>query len=114
MRSSYIWLPLSVSGTTLSLPNNYLNWVVDVNSGSMTAGPSENWYEAENASSIAASLKAERKEEAVSNTSNDMAPTEQMGAISPQIPPSQSNAESPHILTYLERRTLRPSARRLG
>ncbi|QRV84826.1 glycoside hydrolase family 43 protein [Ceratobasidium sp. AG-Ba] len=38
MRSSYIWLPLSVSGTTLSLPNNYVNWVMDANSGSMTAG----------------------------------------------------------------------------
>ncbi|KAG8751488.1 hypothetical protein FRC12_012426 [Ceratobasidium sp. 428] len=50
MRSSYIWLPLSISGTTASIPNNYLNWVVDVNSGSMTAGPSENWYEAESAS----------------------------------------------------------------
>ncbi|KAG8764343.1 hypothetical protein FRC12_008158 [Ceratobasidium sp. 428] len=50
MRSSYIWLPLSISGTTASIPNNYLNWVVDVNSGSMTAGPSENQYEAESAS----------------------------------------------------------------
>ncbi|QRV98871.1 glycoside hydrolase family 43 protein [Ceratobasidium sp. AG-Ba] len=58
MRSSYIWLPLSVSGTTLSLPNNYVNWVMDANSGSMTAGPSENWYEAENASRSGAAVVA--------------------------------------------------------
>lgn len=49
MRSSYIWLPLTVSGTTASLPTNYINWVVDVNSGSMTGGPSENSYEGESA-----------------------------------------------------------------
>lgn len=46
MRSSYIWLPLTISGSTATL-NWYLNWVVDVNSGSMTAGPSENSYEGE-------------------------------------------------------------------
>ncbi|KAF8607241.1 galactan 1,3-beta-galactosidase [Ceratobasidium sp. AG-I] len=50
MRSSYVWQPLTISGTTASMPNNYLNWVVDVNTGSMTAGPGENWYEAESAS----------------------------------------------------------------
>ncbi|KAG9090507.1 hypothetical protein FRC06_001024 [Ceratobasidium sp. 370] len=50
MRSTYIWLPLIISSTTASMPNYYDNWVVDVNSGSMGAGPSENWYEAEGAS----------------------------------------------------------------
>ena len=50
MRSSYMWQPLTISGTTASMPNNYLNWVVDVNTGSMTAGPSENQPEAESAS----------------------------------------------------------------
>lgn len=50
MRSSYVWQPLIISGTTASMPNNYLNWVVDVNTGSMNAGPSENSYEAERAS----------------------------------------------------------------
>lgn len=48
MKSSYIWLPLTISGSTASM-SWYLNWVVDVNSGSMKAGPSENFYEGESA-----------------------------------------------------------------
>lgn len=48
MRSSYIWLPLTISGSTATL-NNYLNWVVDLNTGAMGAGPGETVYEAETA-----------------------------------------------------------------
>lgn len=48
MRSTYVWLPLTISGTTASM-KNAVNWVVDVNSGSMTSGPSENNYEGESA-----------------------------------------------------------------
>lgn len=46
MKSSYIWLPLTISGSTASL-KWYLNWAIDVKSGSMKAGPSENFYEGE-------------------------------------------------------------------
>ncbi|CAI6341523.1 unnamed protein product [Periconia digitata] len=48
MRSTYIWLPLQLSGTTASMKNT-VNWVPDANSGSMTPGPSENKYEGETA-----------------------------------------------------------------
>lgn len=48
MRSTYVWLPLTISGTTASM-KNAVNWIVDANSGSMTAGPSENVYEGESA-----------------------------------------------------------------
>ncbi|KAG8736439.1 hypothetical protein FRC10_009321 [Ceratobasidium sp. 414] len=52
MRSTYVWLPLEISGTTASMLNNYPSWVIDVNSNSMVAGPSEKWYEAEKASLV--------------------------------------------------------------
>lgn len=48
MRSTYVWLPLTISGTTASM-KNAVNWIVDANSGSMTSGPSENTYEGESA-----------------------------------------------------------------
>ncbi|KAF2013618.1 carbohydrate-binding module family 35 protein [Aaosphaeria arxii CBS 175.79] len=48
MRSTYIWLPLTISGTSASM-KNAVNWVPDVNSGSLSAGPSENSYEGESA-----------------------------------------------------------------
>ncbi|CAO2648754.1 Nn.00g097030.m01.CDS01 [Neocucurbitaria sp. VM-36] len=48
MRSTYIWLPLKIDGTTASMKNS-VNWVLDASSGSMTAGPSENQYEGESA-----------------------------------------------------------------
>lgn len=48
MRSTYIWLPLQISGTTARMPNA-VNWVPNVSSGSMTSGPSENSYEGESA-----------------------------------------------------------------
>lgn len=48
MRSTYIWLPLQISGTTATM-KNAVNWVPNVSSGSMTSGPSENSYEGESA-----------------------------------------------------------------
>lgn len=48
MRSTYIWLPLQIDGTTATMKNS-VNWVVDPSSGSMVAGPSENTYEGESA-----------------------------------------------------------------
>lgn len=58
MRSTYVWLPLTISGTTASMPNNYVNWVVNVSTGAMGAGPSENWYEAESATLSGAAVVA--------------------------------------------------------
>ncbi|KAG8944844.1 hypothetical protein FRC04_001377 [Tulasnella sp. 424] len=49
MRSSYIWLPLTISGTTASMNTNYVNWVIDPNTGTWSGGPSENSYEGESA-----------------------------------------------------------------
>ncbi|KAF2131272.1 carbohydrate-binding module family 35 protein [Dothidotthia symphoricarpi CBS 119687] len=48
MRSTYVWLPLQISGTTATM-KNAVNWVVDPASGSMTGGPSETQYEGESA-----------------------------------------------------------------
>lgn len=48
MRSTYVWLPLQIDGTTATMKNS-VNWILDANSGSMTAGPSENQYEGESA-----------------------------------------------------------------
>jgi hypothetical protein len=48
MRSTYVWLPLKIDGTTATMKNS-VNWVLDPSSGSMTAGPSENTYEGETA-----------------------------------------------------------------
>lgn len=49
MKSSYIWLPLTISGTTASMNTNYVNWVIDPNTGTWGGGPSENSYEGESA-----------------------------------------------------------------
>lgn len=49
MRSTYVWLPLSVSGTTATLKNS-VNWVLNPNTGVSSAGPGENQYEGEAAS----------------------------------------------------------------
>lgn len=48
MRSTYVWLPLTLSGTTASM-KNAVNWVPNVQSGSASSGPSENSYEGESA-----------------------------------------------------------------
>lgn len=49
MRSTYIWLPIQISGTTASMPTNYVNFVINPSTGAATGGPSENSYEGENA-----------------------------------------------------------------
>lgn len=46
MRSTYIWLPLTISGTTATLKNS-VNWIVNPSTGASSAGPSENQYEGE-------------------------------------------------------------------
>lgn len=49
MRSTYVWLPLTFSGTSVSMAD-YVNWVPNVASGGVwAAGPSENQPEAESA-----------------------------------------------------------------
>ena len=48
MRSTYIWLPLTLSGTTASM-KNAVNWMLDPTTGTATAGPTENAYEGESA-----------------------------------------------------------------
>ncbi|KAI1081079.1 galactan 1,3-beta-galactosidase [Whalleya microplaca] len=48
MRSTYVWLPLNISGTTASMAN-YVNWTPDVAAGTWAPGPTETQAEAENA-----------------------------------------------------------------
>lgn len=48
MRSTYVWLPLTISGTTVTMPN-YVNWTPNVSAGSWAAGPAESQPEAESA-----------------------------------------------------------------
>ncbi|RAR05943.1 carbohydrate-binding module family 35 protein [Stemphylium lycopersici] len=48
MRSTYVWLPLQISGTTASMENT-VNWIIDPSTGTMIAGPKENTYEGESA-----------------------------------------------------------------
>ncbi|GME50116.1 Carbohydrate binding module family 6 [Neofusicoccum parvum] len=47
-RSTYIWLPLTLSGTSASL-KNYVNWAVDAAAGTWAAGPTETQNEGEDA-----------------------------------------------------------------
>ncbi|KAI1362340.1 carbohydrate-binding module family 35 protein [Xylaria arbuscula] len=48
MRSTYVWLPLTFSGTTVSM-KNAVNWTPNVSAGTWAAGPSESQPEAESA-----------------------------------------------------------------
>ncbi|KFY86775.1 hypothetical protein V500_07406 [Pseudogymnoascus sp. VKM F-4518 (FW-2643)] len=58
MRSTYIWLPLTISGTTASMSNK-VNWVVNPSAGTWSGGPSETSPEAEASSNtIAGGAKA--------------------------------------------------------
>lgn len=43
---SYVWLPLTISGTTASL-TWYYNWVINAVAGTWSAPPADNSYEAE-------------------------------------------------------------------
>ncbi|KAI1845153.1 hypothetical protein JX266_008700 [Neoarthrinium moseri] len=47
-RSTYVWLPLQISGTKVTMAN-YVNWVPNVSAGTWAAGPSETQPEAESA-----------------------------------------------------------------
>lgn len=46
MRSTYIWLPLTISGTTATL-KNAVNWILDPSTGASSPGPSESQVEGE-------------------------------------------------------------------
>ncbi|KAH7149899.1 galactan 1,3-beta-galactosidase [Dactylonectria estremocensis] len=46
MRSTYVWLPLEISGTDIWMENR-VNWIPDVKSQTWSAGPSETSYEGE-------------------------------------------------------------------
>lgn len=48
MRSTYVWLPLTFSGTTVTM-KNAVNWTPNVGAGTWAAGPSESQPEAESA-----------------------------------------------------------------
>jgi hypothetical protein len=50
MRSTYVWLPLKLSGTTITMAD-YVNWVPNISAGTWAVGPSETWPEAEDTSS---------------------------------------------------------------
>lgn len=47
--STYVWLPLTISGTTATLTNE-VNWILDISAGTWTTGPSETTPEAESSS----------------------------------------------------------------
>ncbi|KAH7401747.1 galactan 1,3-beta-galactosidase [Phaeosphaeria sp. MPI-PUGE-AT-0046c] len=46
MRSTYVWLPMKIEGTSASV-KNAVNWVLDAKSGSSASGPEEKQYEGE-------------------------------------------------------------------
>ncbi|KAI0151100.1 galactan 1,3-beta-galactosidase [Pestalotiopsis sp. NC0098] len=48
MRSTYVWLPLTISGTSITMADR-VNWVPDVSAGTWAAGPSETTPEGESA-----------------------------------------------------------------
>jgi len=48
MASTYVWLPLSISGTSVSM-KNFVSWVPTTNFASWQAPPAETSYEAEKA-----------------------------------------------------------------
>ncbi|KZM21638.1 uncharacterized protein EKO05_0008007 [Ascochyta rabiei] len=48
MRSTYVWLPLTISGTTATLKNS-VNWILNPSTGASSSGPAETTYEGESA-----------------------------------------------------------------
>ncbi|KDN66330.1 putative galactan 1,3-beta-galactosidase [Colletotrichum sublineola] len=46
MRSTYVWLPLAISGTTITLSDR-VNWVPNVSAGTWAVAPTETSYEGE-------------------------------------------------------------------
>ncbi|CAD6446086.1 df446dcb-37ea-4449-9041-195606bb0711 [Sclerotinia trifoliorum] len=53
MTSTYVWLPLTISGTKASMSNE-VNWIIDPAAGTWTTGPSEAWLEADAATNTLA------------------------------------------------------------
>lgn len=47
MRSTYVWLPLSISGETDIWLTNRVNWIPNVDDGTWEIGPTESRYEGE-------------------------------------------------------------------
>lgn len=48
MTTTYVWLPLTISGTTATL-HNEVNWILDIAGGTWKSGPAESSFEAEGA-----------------------------------------------------------------
>jgi hypothetical protein len=46
IRSTYVWLPLKIEGTTASV-KNAVNWILNPTTGATSAGPEEKQYEGE-------------------------------------------------------------------
>jgi hypothetical protein len=53
MTTTYVWLPLTISGTTATL-HNEVNWVLDIAGGTWKSGPTESSFEAEDRSNAVA------------------------------------------------------------
>jgi hypothetical protein len=49
MTTTYIWLPLTISGTTATL-HNEVNWILDIASGTWKSAPADSSFEAEDSS----------------------------------------------------------------
>ncbi|KAI5849309.1 glycosyl hydrolase family 43 protein [Morchella snyderi] len=54
MSSTYVWLPLTISGTTASL-TWYYNWVINAAAGTWSTPPADNSYEAESSTNTRSS-----------------------------------------------------------
>lgn len=48
MTTTYVWLPLTLSGTTATL-HNEVNWILDIEGRTWKSGPAETSFEAEDA-----------------------------------------------------------------
>ena len=58
MTTTYVWLPLTISGTTATL-HNEVNWILDIASGTWKSAPTESSFEAEdNTNTISNGAKA--------------------------------------------------------
>lgn len=44
MRSTYVWLPLTISGTTTTM-KNHVSWIINPSTGAISTAPSENTYQ---------------------------------------------------------------------
>lgn len=55
-RSTYVWLPLNITGTTVTMPN-LTSWVPDAGAGTWAPAPAETEYEAETNSLLSGSAR---------------------------------------------------------